>query len=156
MSPEQLILNWWLKKPGFEKTGDPLTDMVLSAFAGVPYSGYNGEILPESPERAWAHAVLSNTDLPQIDYKTNGYELTHLVFYATDFGRKKKLDLKAQSCILELVKSEIKAELLCEYGMAMLSVGGLLNDKMKAAVDIPPVDDHHDIVVKIYKAMMNG
>ena len=35
MSPEQLLLNWWLKKPGFEKTGDPLTDMVLSAFAGV-------------------------------------------------------------------------------------------------------------------------
>ena len=98
MSVEQA--EYALLEETFSPTGDRTTDLVLSACAGTPISDYNDEILPTTRERAWCHAALSGTALPTLDLAgTSGYELTHRVFYATDFARKPLLDLAAVAAV---------------------------------------------------------
>jgi hypothetical protein len=133
-------------------TGDRVTDMILHACAGLPFSGYAGEIEPITPEMAWCHAVLSGAMLPALNYKgLTGYELCHAVFYATDFARKPIINLLAQAHILKQATQD--PDLLCEYGIALYAVGGVPTQDMIAAAQ-SPTTEHHEVVARILKAIV--
>lgn len=108
----------------YEPTGHRLTDMILSACAGLPFAGYEGEIEPTDPERKWCHAVLAGLPLPDFDYSgLSGYELTHAVFYATDFARRPRSIPEALAVVQDALEGETDHEMLIELGACFIGLG---------------------------------
>lgn len=137
----------------FEPTGDRITDLVLSACAGIPVQDYAGEIEPVNRERAWCNAVLSNTTLPPLDVEgVDGYRLTHRIFYSTDFGRSPITNQQAVDAVVaELAKEFLNDDLVLELGICLVALG---QSCPQAIVDLANVhathnDDHTDIVARL-------
>lgn len=110
-------------------TGDRLVDLALLAFAGHQSSEYLGEFKDGSNEYKWADAVLSGQPMSPLDLSVaDGLDLTHSVFYTTDFGRRPILHDAAVKMILSASLTETDVEVLAEYAVAMRAVGGYRQD----------------------------
>lgn len=142
-----------LVEGSFVPTGDRFTDLVLSACAGTSVPDYNNEIEPVNRERAWCHAVLSGTALPELDLVgTSGYKLTHRIFYSTDFARRKIQSQDAVDAVLaELDLQNLETDLILELGICLVA---LSQQCPSWIVDIARqheghMDDHLDIVANL-------
>lgn len=148
---ERLIADSYEGTATVVPSGDRITDMILHACAGIPFVGYAGEIIPDTPEKAWCHAVLSGTALPSLIYEgLTGYALCHNVFYSTDFGRQPINHSAAQLYILAQVTDD--PDLLCEFGIALYAVGGIPTTAMLLAAELS-LTEHHAVVARILKAV---
>ena len=154
MKGEDILLGSFrgLPKP---YTGDKPTDFIIDALYGDANPSYRGEIAPENPERTWCDAILSGLPLTPEDITLSGYELTHSIFYATDFGRRKKTNPLTQKRLVDLAKTETNLDLLAEYAVCMLCVGGKPDHFMLRAISAVPTDEHHGYVIELFK-ILNG
>lgn len=140
MRPEELLVDPSL----YELTGDRQYDLVMAAFAGLKVDDYNNEIALGTPERQWCNAVLKGEPMPTFDYSTSSkYEFCHLIFYATDFGRKPVNDPATQQRLINESLTETDVDLLAEYAVAMKCVMGTPTQKMLTGVDADTISDHH-------------
>lgn len=138
-----------------EPTGDRFTDLVLNAFAGNAVADYAGEIEPVNYERQWAHAVLSGSAMPPLVLPPNdGYELTHAVFYSTDFGRKPITHQAALDRVMNAIANESNKDLLVEYGMCVKALGGTVPSKCTGAIDTQSTINHLKDVSNILHKML--
>lgn len=155
MSPEALLLASIQGPVQASSTGDRETDMVLSAFAGLAWPGYAGEIDPSlSLEHAWADAVLGAKPMPALVLPADdGYPLTHAVFYATDFARRPVNSKAGRDRVMAASLRTEDGDLLCEYGMCMMGLGGAPTLRMTAAMANPRTE-HHAVVASILDALM--
>lgn len=137
----------------FEPTGDRVTDLVLSACAGISVSDYAGEIEPVTRERAWCHAVLSGGDLPALEVSgADGYRLTHRIFYSTDFGRRHVVSQEAVDAVnAELQKEGNPEDLVFELGICLVALGQQCPEAIVAAAELHRghMVDHLDIVANL-------
>lgn len=137
----------------FEPTGDRITDLVLSACAGIPVQDYAGEIEPVNRERAWCNAVLSNTTLPSLDVVgVDGYRLTHRIFYATDFGRQPTTSQEAVDAVNnEILKEGISEDLMMELGICLVALGQTCPQFIIDLANIHAThkDEHTDVVARL-------
>lgn len=154
MTPEELIEASFDGVVIPEPTGDRFTDLVLNAFAGNAVADYAGEIEPANYERKWAHAVLSGAPMPPLALPANdGYELTHAIFYSTDFGRKPITHQAALDRVMNAIASETDADLLVEYGMCVKALGGTVPSKCVDSCDVNSAIVHLKNVSCIFHKM---
>lgn len=134
----------------YQPTGDRTVDLVLCACAGIARPDYAGEFsgVPV-PDYEWAHAKLSGGSFPSIwPFGAAGYELTHQVFWGTDYGRAPIQDAAVLAQILAEVEGASDPDLLCELGIAAYAVGGQVPQKcIDAAAN--PADPHHECVAAL-------
>lgn len=98
----------------------PLINPVIRKMAGYSFE-YNNELIDGmSADQKYAHAILTDGPLPDLDIigYTDAYDLTHRIFYATDFGRVQKTSISAQLAVKtellsDILTDDIKGELLC-------------------------------------------
>jgi hypothetical protein len=104
----------------FTRTEDDLINAIYSAISGdLSDLVYNNEFAGGDLEHQWCHAKLTSTSFPAIDPDLTGYELTHSIMYATDFGRSQFSDATAaQKCSL-LAADESSDDLFVEYLLAI-------------------------------------
>lgn len=151
MNPERVLLDSF-RGIYPEPTGNRMVDLALSAFAGRQVADYVGEIDPVSPECAWAHAVLAGLPMPGLDLEPVGYELTHAVFYATDFGRRPIDSPEGRARVLSLAEAETDPDLLTEYAVCMVALGGEPTEAMLAST-LEPVSEHHANAIDLLRAV---
>lgn len=143
----------------YEPTGDRITDMILSAFANIPYEGYNNEFYGiNRREHAWCHAKLSGTSFPTLSLidgsgeYVSGYKLTHRIFYATDFGRSPIENSEAVDLVIsEMAKTNITDDLFIEYGICLVALGQQCPSLAItiANANFSHSEDHLDIVARL-------
>lgn len=140
----------------FTPTMDRITDLVLSACAGIPVVDYAGEIEPTTRERAWCHGVLSGGSLPPLDVaNTEGYKLTHRIFYATDFARSPLLSQEAVDLVnAELQKPGLTEDLVFELGLCLMALNEECPPAILTAAELHRghMEDHLDIVANLLLA----
>ncbi|UTS51983.1 hypothetical protein [Synechococcus phage BUCT-ZZ01] len=140
MRPEELLVDPTLYQP----TGNRQYDLAMAAFAGLKVDDYNNEIELGTPERQWCNAVLRGEPMPTFDYSgSSKYEFCHLIFYATDFGRKPVDDAVARQKLIDAALTETDVDLLAEYAVAMKCVLGTPTQKMLTGIDAATISDHH-------------
>lgn len=141
----------------FTPTEDRLRDLVLTAFAGTPVSGYNNEFAGVlRREHAWCHAKLAGTEYPAL-YVHNalgervfGAVLTHRIFYATDFGRSPIEHAEAVQCIQEDLLLTWPDDIRMEYGVCLKALGqSVPEDIISLAEQLQFENNHNGIVARL-------
>ncbi|MGD8305068.1 MAG: hypothetical protein PVF17_00305 [Ignavibacteria bacterium] len=125
--PEVLLVrSLQADNPAFTTSGDRLVDCVYAAFADqITSANYLNDFAScINPEYQWCHAKLSGTTYPSYNLDLAGYDLTHSIFYTTDFGRSPVDDTDARTRLLDLIAVEQNADLLGEYAICLMAVGG--------------------------------
>ena len=135
--PEVLLVrSLQTDNPAFTTSGDRLVDCVYAAFADqVTSASYLNDFAScTNPEYQWCHAKLSGTSYPSYNLDLTGYDLTHSIFYTTDFGRSPVNDTDAQTRLLDLMTVEQDADLRSEYAICLMAVGGTLSASLVSSL----------------------
>lgn len=130
-TPELLLVRSVAGQAGqFTPTGDYLTDLVLAALSDSPtydLSQYNNEFdqANGTNELQWVHHKITGTPFHTIDLTvTDGYDLTHSIFYGTDFARQPVTNPDALTRVNNALTIETDIELIGEYCMCLQALGG--------------------------------
>lgn len=84
---------------------------------------YNNEFQGMGGEYDWCHAKLTNGLYPDFNISLSGYDLTHNIMYASDFGRIQKYSNDIIDKLLLLIPLETDPDLLVEYIIALKYLG---------------------------------
>lgn len=116
--------------PGFSPnlSDSPLQNLILQAIADTlpaEYT-YNSELDGLGPEQQWCHNKLSGlpTTLPAV-LAQSGYDLTHSIFWATDFSRQPITDMDAEQTVLSAMASCTDTDLLAEYCLCLVALNSI-------------------------------
>jgi hypothetical protein len=122
-----------------ELSGVAYDDYVLAALADqielVTYSGVYGDGL--SMEHEWVHAKLTGQAMPTpTSDNSTGLNLSHKVFYMTDWGRATSPDSPEYiTQINSLMDSETDSTVFSEYALALQMMGETLSSNTIAQLN---------------------
>lgn len=132
-TPELLLVRSLAGQAGqFTPTGNYFNDLVLAALSDSPtydLSQYNNEfnINNINNELHWIHHKITGIPYHTIDLTVNdGYDLTHSIFYGTDFTRQNVVNADALTRVNNALANETDIELIGEYCMCLQALGGTI------------------------------
>lgn len=114
------------------RTGEPLRDLIIGAIANhIPTDiSYNGEFAGVSSEYDWCHNKITGNPPHLLNenevLSLTGYELTHAIFWSTDFSRSPIQNVNISEYIHIKISVETDLDLLAEYYLCLIALGHIV------------------------------